>query len=71
MFWDSFLMCAQKSFKSFTFFVFPASSKNLTSFQQQLHDSEIRLFILRTTEGLVHNYYKRCERSQMLNHDAL
>ncbi|KAF4080980.1 hypothetical protein AMELA_G00155530 [Ameiurus melas] len=56
----------KKSSRSCTRFAFPASSTYLSPFQQRLHDVEIRLFTLRTTEGPVHDYYKRCTRSLML-----
>ncbi len=38
----------------------------LNPFQQWLYDFEIHLFTLRTTEGLICNYYRRFKRSLML-----
>ncbi len=38
----------------------------LNPFQQWLYDFEIHLFTLRTTEGLICNYYKRFKCSLML-----
>ncbi len=47
---------------------FSASFAYLTlfQFQQWLYDFEIHLFTLRTTEGLIHNYYRKFKRSLML-----
>ncbi len=38
----------------------------LNPFQQWLYDFEIHLFTPRTTEGLIHNYYRRFKHSPML-----
>ncbi len=38
----------------------------LNPFQQWLYDFEIHLFTPRTTEGLIHNYYRRFKHSLML-----
>ncbi len=38
----------------------------LNPFQQWLYDFEIHLFTLRTTEGLICNYYRRIKHSLML-----
>ncbi len=45
---------------------FPASSAYVNSFQQWLYDFEIHLFHRRTTEGMIHNYYKRWKYLLML-----
>ncbi len=38
----------------------------LNPFQQWLYDFEIHVFTLRTTEGLICNYYRRFKHSRML-----
>ncbi len=45
---------------------FSSISVYLNPFQQRLHDFEIHHFTLRTTEGLIYNYYRRFKRSLML-----
>ncbi len=46
--------------------IFPAYFAYLNHLQQWLYDFEIHLFKLRTTEGIVHNYYKKFKLSLML-----
>ncbi len=57
---------SEESSSSGTFFGFPASSAYLNLFQKWLCDFEIHICTLRTTEGLKHNYYKRCKHLLML-----
>ncbi len=52
------LFFRKKSSSSCTFFGFPASSAYLNHFQNLLYDFEIHIFTVRTTEGLIHNYYE-------------
>ncbi len=60
------LLFPEQSSSSCTFFGFPASSAYLIPFQKWLYDFEIHIFTPRTTEGLIHNYYKRWKHLLML-----